>query len=140
MLHGLFSSCDERGLLSSCGGGLLAAGAPLVAERRLWGRSGFSTCGTWAQYFGSRAHEHRLSTYGAQARLVRGMCDLPRSGTESRSPELAGGVLTAELPGKPSCLNQRRICTPTCANWGRLGLGTGRKQNIKDCGRQREEG
>ena len=33
--------------------------------------------------------------------LLRGMWDLPGSGIESVSPELAGGFFTTESPGKP---------------------------------------
>ena len=67
---------------------------------------GFSSCG-------SRALEHRLSSYGAQAQLLRSMWDLPRPGLEPVSPALAGrlnhcaprealagGFLTTALPGK----------------------------------------
>ena len=43
----------------------------------------------------SLALEHRLSSCGARAQLLRGMWDLPRPGLEPVSPALAGGFLTA---------------------------------------------
>ena len=59
--------------------------------------TGFSSCGT-------RALEHRLSSCGARAQLLRGMWDLPRPGIEPVSPALAGGFLTIAPPGKPTCV------------------------------------
>ena len=47
-----------------------------------------------------RALEHRLSSCGAQALLLRGIWDLPGGGIESMSPALAGGFLTTVPPGK----------------------------------------
>ena len=54
---------------------------------------GFSSCG-------SRALEHRLSSCGAQALLLRGIWDLPGGGIEPMSPALAGRFLTTAPPGK----------------------------------------
>ena len=59
LLHGLFSSCREWGLLSSCVrasrcGGFSCCRAPVV------GQKGFSSCG-------AQALEHRLTNYGAWA-------------------------------------------------------------------------
>ena len=59
----------------------------------------FSSCGTSASSC-SRALEHRLNNCGAHE-LPLGMWDLPRPGTEPMSPALAGGLFTAEPPGKP---------------------------------------
>ena len=56
--------------------------------------AGFSSCG-------SRALEHRLSSCGARAQLLRGMWDLPGPGLEPVSPALAGRLLTTVPPGKP---------------------------------------
>ena len=47
------------------------------------------------------ALEHRLSSYGPQAQLFRGMWDLPRSGIEPMSLALAGRFFPTEPPGKP---------------------------------------
>ena len=58
------------------------------------GCMGFSSCG-------SRALEHRLSSCGAWAQLLRGMWDLPGPGLKPVSPALAGGFLTTAPPGKP---------------------------------------
>ena len=56
--------------------------------------TGFSSCG-------SQALEHRLSSFGAQAQLLRGMWDPPGPGPEPVSPALAGGLPTTAPPGKP---------------------------------------
>ena len=56
-------------------------------------RAGFSSCG-------SHAAEHRLSSCGARAQLLRGMWALPGPGLEPVSPALAGGFLTTAPPGK----------------------------------------
>ena len=58
--------------------------------------TGFSSCG-------SQALEHRLSSCGARAHLLRGMWDLPGPGLEPLSPALAGRFLNTLPPGKP-CL------------------------------------
>ena len=49
LLHGLFSSCSKRGLLSRCG--VLAFHGCGFSYCRAWtlGHSGFSSCGSWAQ-------------------------------------------------------------------------------------------
>ena len=60
--------------------GLLIAAASLVAEHGLLTR-GLSSC-------------------GARALLLCGMCDLPGAGIEPMSPALAGGFFTTEPPGK----------------------------------------
>ena len=55
--------------------------------------------GSWAhglQWCGSQALEHRLSSRGSRALLLRGVWDLPGSGLVS--PALAGGFFTAEPP------------------------------------------
>ena len=57
-------------------------------------RAGLSSCG-------SRALEHRLSSCGAQAQLLRSMRDPPEPGLEPMSPALAGGLSTTAPPGKP---------------------------------------
>ena len=55
---------------------------------------GLSSCG-------SRALEHRFSSCGARAQVLRGMWDLSRPGLEPVSPALAGRFLTTAPPGKP---------------------------------------
>ena len=67
--------------------GALGAWASVVVALRL------SSCG-------SRAPEHRFSSCGAWASLLRGMWDLPRPGLEPVSPALAGGFFTTTPPGK----------------------------------------
>ena len=54
---------------------------------------GHSSCG-------ARALEHRLSSCGARASLLRGVWDLPGPGLEPMSPALASGFLTSAPPGK----------------------------------------
>ena len=101
LLHRLFCSCGERGLLSSRGAQASHC-------------SGFSRCraralGDWASVVvthglrscSSQALEHGLSGYGAQAYLLRGTWDLSRPGIEPISPALAGGFFTTEPPAKP---------------------------------------
>ena len=62
--------------------------------------------------FGPRALEHRLSSCGAQAELLRGMWDLPGPGIEPVSPALAGGFLTTTPPGKSSAPILGSVSTP----------------------------
>ena len=77
-----FSSCGKWGPLFIAVHGPLTIAASLVAQHRLQTR--------------------RLSNYGSQAQLLRGMWDLPRPGLEPFSPELAGRFSTTVPPGKPS--------------------------------------
>ena len=74
------------GGLSRCGAWALGAQASAVVAR------GLSSCG-------SRAPEHRLSSCGAGAQLLRGMWDPPRTGIEPVSPALTGGFPTTAPPG-----------------------------------------
>ena len=57
-------------------------------------RTAPSSCGAWAP-------EHRLSSCGPRAQLLRSMWDPPRPGLEHVSPALAGGLPTTVTPGKP---------------------------------------
>ena len=86
LLHGLFSSCSVQ----VCHWGAQALGC-----------LGFSNCSTGAQSCSSQALEHRLNSCGSWTQLLCDMQGLPRSGIEPVSPTLAGGVFTAEWPGKP---------------------------------------
>ena len=101
-----FSSCGERGLLYRCGAWASHCG-------------GFSCCGaqalgTWASVVsarglsscGSQALEHRLSSCGAWAYLLRCMWDLPQPGIEPVSPALAGRFSITAPPGKPNIFLQ----------------------------------
>ena len=49
LLHGLFSSCGEWELLSSCGARAFPCGGFSCCRARVLGCSGFSRCSTWAQ-------------------------------------------------------------------------------------------
>ena len=71
----------------SCGAGALGTQASVVVAR------GFSSCG-------SQALEHRLSSCGSRASLLRGMWDLPGPGLEPLSSALIGRFLTTAPPGK----------------------------------------
>ena len=51
---------------------------------------------------GSRALEHRLSSYGARVYLPHSMWDIPIPGTKPKSPALAGRFFATEPPRKPS--------------------------------------
>ena len=108
-----FSSCNGVGGYSSlrcagfhcggfscCGAQTLGTWASAVAARgpsscgtQALGHVGFSSCG-------SRALEHRISSCGTWALLLRGMWDLPRPRIEPVSPALASGFLTTAPPGK----------------------------------------
>ena len=50
---------------------------------------------------GLRALEHRLSSCGARAELLRGMWDLPGPGLKPMPAALAGRFLATAPPGKP---------------------------------------
>ena len=96
----LFSSCGERGLLSSCN----AWASPC---------SGFSCCGaqalkcvdsrcsTWAQYLrllGSRAQTQQLGCMGL---VVPRHVGSSQTRVEPVSPGMAGRFFTTEPSGKP---------------------------------------
>ena len=76
VVHRLFSSCGERGLLWSCGVWACRCG-------------GFSCCGTGSRVTG-------FSGSSVQAWLTCSMWNLPRPGTEPIPPALAGRLLTTE--------------------------------------------
>ena len=78
---GLFSSCGDQGLLSSCSALASHCGS-------------FSCCG-------AQTLEHGLSSCGAWAQLPHGMWEFPRQGIESVSPTVAGRFFTTKPPGKP---------------------------------------
>ena len=111
-----FSSCGERGLLccgaqaSHCNGFTCWGARALGAWASVVVTRGLSSCG-------SQALEHRLSSCGAWAQLLRGMWDLPGPGLEPVSPALAGGFLTTEPPGKPHndfIVHEIFPCLSTC--------------------------
>ena len=66
LLHGLFSSCGEQGLLSSCSAQASRCDSFPCCGAQALGHVGFSSCGSWAQYLWLQALEHRLSC-GARA-------------------------------------------------------------------------
>ena len=78
---------SHHGGFSCCGAQALGVRASVVVVGRL------SSCGL-------RALEHRLSSCGVHAQLLRGMWDLPGSGLETMSPALADGFPTTAPPGK----------------------------------------
>ena len=92
---------------------LRRAGATLHCSARSSHWGGFSCCGAralgaWAsvvvahglQQLWLVALQHRLSSCGARAQLLRCMWDLPGPGLEPVSTALAGGFLTTVPPGK----------------------------------------
>ena len=92
-------------------------GATLRCGARAAHCSDFSCCGTralgtWASVFvahglsscGLWALEHRFSSCGARAQLLRDMWDLPGPGLKPVSPALAGRFLTTVPLGKLSCI------------------------------------
>ena len=100
-MHGLSLVAASRGYSSlwrvgfSLGGFSCRGAQALGTWASVVVAHGFSSCGSWAL-------EHRLSSCGARAVLLRGMWDLPGPGLEPVSPALAGGFLTTVPPGKPS--------------------------------------
>ena len=88
------------GGFSCCGAQALGTRTSVVVAR------GLSSCSAQALgcvglgSCGSRALEHRLSSWGAQAQLLHSMWDLPGPGREPVSPALAGGFLATAPPGK----------------------------------------
>ena len=94
MLHGLFSSYGERGLLCSCSAGASHCGGFSRCRTRILGYSVFSSGGSWAL-------EHSLSSCGTQAYLLLSMWNLLGPGIEPMSPTLAGRFFATEPSGKP---------------------------------------
>ena len=94
LLYRLSSSCGERGLLSSFGALASHCGGFSCCRAQTLGLPGFSS-------FGSQALEHRLSSCGARAQLLRGMWNPPGPGIEPMSPALAVELFITEPPGKP---------------------------------------
>ena len=94
LLHGPFSSCGKQGLLFIATHGLLIVGGLFLLWSKAPGHMGFPSCGTWAL-------EHRPSSCGTWAMLLQGRWDLPRSGIEPVSPDLAGRFFSTKPPGKP---------------------------------------
>ena len=78
----LFSSCSERGLLSSCGVRASHCGHFSCCGVQALGRVGFSSCAHGLSTCGFWAPKHKRSHCGARAQLLRGMWKLPRSGIE----------------------------------------------------------
>ena len=66
-LCGLFSSCDEHGLLSSCSPRASYNSGSSCCRAQALGPMGFSSCGTWLSSCGSQALEHRLNNCGTWA-------------------------------------------------------------------------
>ena len=110
-LRWVFLAARGLSLVVASGATLLlqCAGFSLQWLLLLWStgsrRMGFSSCGTQLSSCSLRALEHRLSSCGAWAQLLRGMWDLPGPGIEPMSPALAGGFLTTAPPGN-SCTIQ----------------------------------
>ena len=100
LLHGLFSSCSERGLLPSCGAWTYCSGFSSCGPWTL-GCEGFSSCITWAQESqlpGSRVWAQELRLTGSVASQH---VNLARPGLEPMCLTLAGECLTTEPAGKP---------------------------------------
>ena len=98
LLHGVFFSCSEQGLLSSCGGKLLTEMTATVGEHRL---QGLRASVVWCESSGAMAPKHRLNSCGAQAYLLHSMWGLPGPGIEPVSPASAAGFFTTEPLEKP---------------------------------------
>ena len=79
---------------SHCGGFSCCKAQALGTRASVFVAHGLSSCGSWAL-------EHRLSSFGTQALLLRSMWDLSGPGIKPVFPALAGGFLTTVPPGKP---------------------------------------
>jgi len=104
LLHGLFSGCRERGLLSRCGVWASHCGDCSRCGAKALGHVGFTSCGTWAQclqLLGSGAQAQQWwYTLLVAPRHVGSCCSRDRT----VSPALAGRFFTTGPPGKPSFL------------------------------------
>lgn len=69
MLHGLFSSCGEQGLLFNCSVPASYCGPSLIAEHRLQGTWASVVAARGLNSWGSQALEHRLNSCGAHMGL-----------------------------------------------------------------------
>ena len=121
-------SCSEGFSRAVTGGGsslVAAVGFSLRRPLLLWstgsGRSGFSTCGMWAPKLEST--DLVLTAHKLGCSVVREI--FLDQGSNLCPLHWQAESLLLSLQGKTAsnCLNKRRICTPTCANWGLLGLG-----------------
>ena len=83
---------------------VVTAVAPLVAEHGL--------CALRVNSSSSRAREHQLYSWGTQAQLPHGVCDLPRSGMAPVAPVLAGGALSASTTGDVFPIEFLKIWVP----------------------------
>ena len=101
LLHGLFSSCREKRLLSSsgtqashcCGFSCCKTGRRLCGLQQSW-HEGSVVAAYGLQITGSVAVAHR-------AYLFHDIWDPLRPGIKPMFPALAGRFFTTELPGKP---------------------------------------
>ena len=100
LLHELFSSCCELGLLSSCSAQASYCSVFCCSAWAL-GRSASATEAGGLSSCGSQAVRIGASRCGTWALLLLGMQNLPRSGIEPVSPALAGSFFTTEPPEKP---------------------------------------
>ena len=93
LLHGLFSSFGEWGLLSSWGVQASHCSDFSCCRAQSPGYSGFNSCGSWAL-------EHRFNSCGIQTWLFHSMWEPPKTGIKPVSSALAGKFSTTEPPGK----------------------------------------
>ena len=91
IMHRVFSSCSEPGLL------LLAVCRLLIAVASLGG-------GAWASVVTAPRLQSTGCSCGAQAQLPQGTWDPPGPGIEPTSPALTGRLLSAAPLGKLCCI------------------------------------
>ena len=96
-----FSSCGERGATLRCSARASHCGGLSHCRARALGVRASAVVARGLSSRGLRAPEHRLSSRGTRAQLLRGMWDTPGSRIEPLSPALAGGLSTTAPPGKP---------------------------------------
>ena len=95
LLCGVFSSCREQGLFSSCGTCNSHCSDFSCCRALALVHAGFRSCR-------SGTLEHRRKSCGTRAQLLCSTWDLSGSRIKPMSPALAGGFSTTEPPGKPN--------------------------------------
>ena len=101
LLYGLFSSCRELGLLSSCGTWALHCGGFSCCIAQALGTQASAVVAHGLQQLWLVVSGAQLSSCSTWAQLLRGEGDPSGPGIELISPALAGGFSTTEPPGKP---------------------------------------
>ena len=98
---GAFSSCDRWGLLCSCGAQAFHCDDFLCCRTWALGTRASVVSACRLSSCGSRAREHLLSSWGAEAYLLCSMWNPPGAGIEPMSLALVGRLLTTDHQESP---------------------------------------